>query len=450
LRLQGQRVKGAALNEKEHQPAQRALSLSVMQFLLGGDPDVRSDSPSRQPSGESISSFPRWTAEIELRGQWEVVLNLCAEWKLLAALDARLAMSAVAPPPEAAAALARRTQPAFVQTMLCVRAGSIALAALEGAGIPCAGFKGLAALAYLYPSPRSRTLQDTDVLIHPHDVERALAVLETAGFTRYPECPWEEYVAFVRNSPGTAGNEAVSLRDEKGGAVDLHWHLGILDVETLLGGAATVRVLNQTLPLMSARHAMLLSVHHALRNDFVPGDIGRDVCDFARWQPLLAKRSEWPAAAEDAGRWGLSGACGALALIVAELQGAADAAPPLALSRDDRAEARDLASFYFEQLRSGAVNTDLAYVASARPLLQVASGLAGGWSRYRAMMRQFELANGEASPSLGARLWNLVRSLGRLSPNRWRQLRALARAKDRIVAPRSQSANETLPPDPTV
>jgi len=119
-------MKGAALNEKEHQPAQRALSLSLMQFLLGGDPDVGSDSLSRQPSGDSISSSRQWTAEIALRGQWEVVVNLCAEWKLLAALEARLAMPGFAPPLEAAAALTRRTQPAFVQTMLCVRAGSIA------------------------------------------------------------------------------------------------------------------------------------------------------------------------------------------------------------------------------------------------------------------------------------------------------------------------------------
>jgi len=424
--------------------------LSLMQFLLGGDPDVRSDSQSRQPSGDSISSSRQWTAEIALRGQWELVLNLCAEWKLLAALDARLAMLGVAPAPETAAALAQRTQPAFVQTMLCVRAGIVALAALEAARIACAGFKGIAALAYLYTSPRNRTLQDTDVLIRPHDVERALAVLEAAGFKRYPECPWEEYVAFVRNSPGTAGNEAVSLRDEKGGAVDLHWHLGILDVETLLGGAATVQVLNRPLPLMSARHAMLLSVHHALRNDFVPGDIGRDVCDFAYWQPLLARRDEWPAAAEDAARWGLSGACGALARIVAELQGRVDAAPPVALSRADQATARELAGFYFQQLRSGAVNTDLAYVASARPWLQIATGLAGGWGRYRAMMRQFEQGNGEASLSLGARLWNLARSLGRLSPGNWRQLRTLARTKDRVALPRSQSARKTPPSDPAV
>jgi hypothetical protein len=124
--------------------------------------------------------------------------------------------------------------------MLCVRAGVVALCALEQAGIACAGFKGLAALACLYPGMRSRTLQDTDVLIHPSSVEASLKVLEAAGFKRFPEYPWDEYVAFLRNSSGTAGNEAVRLRDERGGAVDLHWHLGILDVETLLSQAVAV------------------------------------------------------------------------------------------------------------------------------------------------------------------------------------------------------------------
>jgi len=399
---------------------------------------VCTDAESRQAAGE-IASL----------GEWPALFDLCGQWKLLAGLEARIAALGIALAEAERAELSRRTQPAFLQTMLCIRAGAIALSALDGAGIPCAGFKGLAALAYLYPGYRSRTLQDTDALIHPRDVEAALKVLEAAGFRRSPDLPWDEYVAFLRNSPGTAGNEAVSLRDERGGCVDLHWHLGSLEVETLLAGARPAEVLNRPLPLMGPAHCMLLSVHHALRNDFVPGDIARDVCDFAHWRPLLDKTGQWQALSADAERWGLSAACAALAQIVSDLGGERDAEPPLALSRAARAAARDLSAFYFHQLLAGPINTDLAYVASTRPLRQVAAGLAGGWKSYREFMRRSEESNGEVSLAVHERLWKLGKSVTALSSDEWRQVRALARAKDKMAG-RRRTPQGNREADPTV
>jgi len=371
--------------------------------------------------------------DIASRGEWATLFDLCGRWKLLASLEARLPGLGVKLPDPERAELARRTQPAFVQTMLCARSGAMALSALDQAGIRCAGFKGLAAVAYLYPGLRSRTLQDTDVLIHPRDVEAALTVLDENGFKRSPESPWEEYVAFLRNSPGTAGNEAVSLRDERGGAVDLHWHLGTLDVETLLSGASPVTVLNRPLQLMRAGHCMLLSVHHALRNDFVPDDIARDVSDFVRWQELLRETDQWQTLSADAARWGLTAPCAALAMIVAKLRGIENAAEPLPLSRSDRAAARQIAELYFRQLLGGAINTDLAYVTSARPLVQIMAGLASGWKTYRDQMRRSEESNGEVSLPVHERVWRLGKAMASLSPGEWRQVRALARAKDKIA-----------------
>ncbi len=394
------------------------VGLSAMRVL------VSSDAPARLTAEEIVS-----------RGQFMALVDLCGRWKLLAGLEARLAGLGVKLPEAECAQLAQRTQPAFVQTMLCLRAGTTALAALGEAGISCAGFKGMAALAYLYPGPRSRTLQDVDLLIPSRDVESALAVLEEAGFRRFPDAPWSEYVAFLRNSPGTAGNEAVSLRDERGGAVDLHWRLGSLDVESLLADAAPLDMLNRRLPMLSASHCMLLSVHHALRNDFVPGDVARDVCDFAYWQALLNETGQWEAVQVDAERWGLSAACMALAQIVAELQENAGTEPPMAVSRANKAAAQDLAGLYFHQLMSGPINTDLAYLASSRPAVQVLRGLTRGWKGYRELMRQSEQSNGEVSLPLRARLWNLGKAMTGISLSEWRQLRALARAKDRMAGP---------------
>jgi hypothetical protein len=67
--------------------------------------------------------------------------------------------------------------------------------------------------------------------------------------------------------------------------------------------------------------------------------------------------------------------------------------------------------------------------------VQVLRGLTGGWKSYRDLMRQSEESNGEASLPLHARLWNLGKALAAVRPSGWRQLRALARAKDKMAGP---------------
>jgi hypothetical protein len=391
-----------------------------MKLLIGAD------AQSRQ-AAETIAAIDEWHA----------LVDLCARWKLLPALEARLAALGLAIPAEERAELSRQTVPAFVQSTLCVRAGATALAALQDARIPCAGFKGLATLAYLYSGPRSRTLQDVDVLTRPQDVEAALTVLEAAGFTRLPDVPWDEYVAFLRNSPGSAGNEAVSLRDAQGGAVDLHWRLGGLNIESLLAETRTMQVLGRTMPLIAPGHGMLLSVHHALRNDFVPADVARDVCDFAQWQLLIGREPRFDRLAADAQQWGLSTALLALEEIVAELQEIPPLRPSPTATHSDRKKGRQIAALYFYQLREASMNTDLTYLVSPGSALQVISGLAADWKGYRATMRRSEAMNGEPSLPLHTRIWNLAKSAVGLSPQRWRQVRTLARSKDGMSCAKS-------------
>jgi hypothetical protein len=178
---------------------------------------------------------------------------------------------------------------------------------------------------------------------------------------------------------------------------------------------------------------MLLTVHHALRNDFVPADIARDVCDFAQWQALLGREPRWDRLAADVQEWGLATAMVALEEIVAELQDARPVWPSPPASNPEREKGRQIAALYFYQLRESSMNTDLTYLVSPGSVLQVVSGLAGGWKRYRAAMRRSEAMNGELSLPLHMRIWGLMKSAARLSPRRWRQVRTLARAKDEML-----------------
>jgi hypothetical protein len=348
-------------------------------------------------------------------------------------------------PPPARADLARRGAGAFVQTTRSIRAGSAALRKLERHGIPCAAFKGLAALSYLYPSPRHRLLQDVDVLIRPADTDASLQLLEEEGFRRGSggsQDTWSDYLAFIRHSPGYAGNEAVSLTDPQGGVIDLHWRLGEIDTTTLLADVRRIRVFHSEIPVVSPAYGLLLTVHHVLRNDFVPDDVARDITDFGRWQDLLTtiasppsqspQMEEWDRFHEAAQRWGLLGASVAMAKIVAGLSDHDRVLLPIKASPADRRTADHLAALYFHQLQDGALNTDLAYLASHRPWLTILSGALTGWTRYRASMQEAERLNGEISQPLSSRLWSLAKAASRLSPSRWQMVRSLARVKNHL------------------
>ena len=373
-------------------------------------------------------------AEIAAAGRWDEIAAIAVRWKILASLEARTAALKIELPPAVRKEIVGHTSKAFIQSMLCIRSGTAALTALKQAGIPCLGFKGLATIGQLYGGgPRSRMLQDVDVLVRPQDAARSVEILEVAGLKRSMPGSWEEYLAFVRASPGSAGNEAVSLSDAQGGAVDLHWRLGGIEPDVLLANAQRVHIYNTSVPVAGVGHSMLLCVHHALRNDFVPDDIARDVCDFARWRKLMDETGEWSKVAADASRWGLKESCLALDIIVNSLQGESGCRIPFAYEADEMRSARMLADLYFHQLDERALNTDLAYLVSLRPALQILSGASSGWRQYLASMRSSEQINGEASLPLRMRLWQLVRSAANLSPFRWRQVRALAKAKDKLA-----------------
>ncbi len=365
--------------------------------------------------------------EIAHTDEWPAVIELAAQWRVLPSLEICVTEMCLEVPGTVRVDLARRAAAAFVQTTRSIRAGCAAARALDGHGIRCAAFKGLAALSYLYPSPRHRMLQDVDILIRPEDADAALKLLEDDGFRRTSQEPWNDYLAFIRNSPGYVGNEAASLSDAQGGVIDLHWRLGGIDAAAILGRVQRRRVFDSEIPVVSAIDGMLLTVHHVLRNDFVPHDVPRDVLDFVRWQDLPP--SDAFATAEN---WGLAGACVAMEKMAAEWSDSTRPLFSIHATAEDLRSGKNLAALYFHQLQEGALNTDLAYLASHRPLRQILSGALSGWTRYRASMQESERLNGETSLPLSSRLWNLAKAAATLSPGRWQMVRSLARAKDHV------------------
>ena len=369
-------------------------------------------------------------SEIEAAGEWPAVLRLCERWKVQPAVAARLAALGRSLPAAEADDLRRAKAAQFIRTALCLRAGSEAMQRLNAAGIPAAAFKGCAVIALLHTNASDRMLRDVDILIRADDLAAAITILEAHGYRRgVGSGSLADYLAFVKNSPGAAGNQAVSLSNLGGNHLDLHWKLGRFDTEALLSTARPVRVLHVETTVVRPAFGLLLTVHHAVRNDLIPDEIARDILDCGSWFHLLAQDPEELACAlEYARRWGLDDAVRAVSMIVQHFGG--DSPLPAAATGSAAAA---LAELYLRQLDSGPINSDLPYLASPRAIGQILSGALSGWRRFTGLMREFEAANGEESLPLSERASRLATAAWQLSPAQWRQVRALARAKDRLL-----------------
>lgn len=376
------------------------------------------------------SELPVVTGAITAAGGWPDVAILADRWRVFPSLFARIPAGLAGFPAGEADALARKTSIQFFRTTICLRAGCDALRTLTQAGIPAVAFKGAAVIAYLHESPKNRMIQDVDLLIPPRDLEESLRILEAAGFTRcISEGTVEELASFVAHSPGAAGNHAISLSNRQDAQLDLHWRLGGFDADALIRSALPIPVLQTSIPVVRPAIGLLLTVHHALRNDLVPDEIARDVVDCGGWLRLLAEDSEeMKYACALAREQGLFEVLGAMAIVLRRLGGGAPLFP------ENGREASTLADLYLRQLEDGPINTDLAYLWSSRALGQIFTGLWHGWGRYRGLMRAFEVRQGDPTRSLLQRGMRLLRSIIELSPKHGRQVMTLARCKDRVSA----------------
>lgn len=363
-------------------------------------------------------------------GSWAAVIATCDAWRVLPHLNRRVTEAGVTMPRDVRQAFRGLTAKAFLRTSRCLERGAAALARLNGSGIRCAGFKGVAAVGLLHGGPGDRTLQDVDILIDERDLARSLVVLSEIGFVPVLSGSLQDYVAFVRNCPGFAGNQAVVLADGRGGSIDLHWRLGRLDTRRLLAEVETVNVFGNGVPVVRAAHCITVAAHHSIRNDFVPDDIVRDLIDFREWLPLIERRGEARLAAAFAKENQLLGPALALAHLV-ESYGERPSPPSLAEGAvaGELEVMADLVELYRIQSHEGVINTDLVYLASARSLRQILAGVGSGWRRYRAHMKALEQTNGRLAIPLGPRLRRIAADAWRLPVRRWRLVRALAAAK---------------------
>ncbi len=214
-------------------------------------------------------------------GEWDWTLQLAQAWRVLPQLGQRLRQLGVALPVALAQRLAAAaTESAMRSGYAARRAGALAQQ-LAAAGIPAAAFKGIAALAYLHRSPAERMLGDIDLLIREQDLAAIVAALAAIGFL--PTVGSAAADAVQSHISARQDNHGATLADGEGLEVDLHWRLRG-GAQQLLEGALWQRVapqplLRQPVPMVAPIDALLLSTHHALRNDLSPFPTVRDLSD---------------------------------------------------------------------------------------------------------------------------------------------------------------------------
>ena len=102
--------------------------------------------------------------------------------------------------------LKRLRMASFSRSASVLRGGLRALNALSAAGVPAAGFKGIAAIGWLQQGRAEREIADIDLLVAPEHADAALSALTSAGFSyKVQGMPTSGLRSFSRSSPGSAG-----------------------------------------------------------------------------------------------------------------------------------------------------------------------------------------------------------------------------------------------------
>lgn len=373
----------------------------------------------------------RAAERLSRENDWLAIFDLAAIWSVVPNLRKRLMELRTPLSPSLKNRLFALFREAHVSSTLQARRGVSVCRKLEEQGFPAVVFKGLASIAHLYGgNPSARTIKDVDILVREQDLEGALVVMENMGLKPDHSDSFAGYAAFVRNSPGFAGNQALSMSGSGLGELDVHWSLGPAPaaefrVEAMIERSGWVNLFGDQVRVVSPGDGLLLSAHHAVREDFAADGMLRDVLDGSAWLNLLEQRGELRECLERARRCRIEDAVLALGGILAAKGGMVGEAIRLSPN------AAELARLFWLQARNGPLGKDLTYLADPHSIRQILRGALSGWAGYNAHMKVFETKLSGKPVSLPRRLANLARQLPRYGFQAWKMIRVLAKTKAR-------------------
>ena len=308
-------------------------------------------------TANGLTTSDRWRQVLKLSFKWRVTPQL---WKRLQVLDIKL-------PDSIRSEFGQLCRSIVVQSTTAAHRSVRVMHALKSAGVEAAAFKGIGVMASLYVKPSDRMVGDVDILIEPESLEATISALASLGFISVLPGELTDYLDYLHHRT-RADNLFLILKDTSGFEIDLHWGLkataGVeFSVTDILSRAVTATLLNQPIQVASPIDAMLLSVHHSVRDDLAPASAVKDLCDLHTWW-MNRDRWELDSVIHQAEKTGLLAPLIALWQILATL----DATHPVQresqdihayLSAEILSTGQNLQSLFTLQLQGENLNRDL-------------------------------------------------------------------------------------------
>jgi hypothetical protein len=157
---------------------------------------------------------------------WETLLLLAQEHRVLPLLYLRLSEAEVPIPPDALSYLRIQYECNVVQSMSNAAELIDLLNAFNQSGIPAMPFKGVVLSAYVYHDLASRAAGDLDILIRHQDLQVATGILLAKGYKRVTPKVSPEF---------TDDSEDTFQRESDGMVTELRWKLGLQKFKRDLG-----------------------------------------------------------------------------------------------------------------------------------------------------------------------------------------------------------------------
>lgn len=350
---------------------------------------------------------------------WSSVAQVANQWSVGSFLLARLPAYDGQVPDAARTLLTNHHRQNFSRTALLAANGARLCLGLEAQGIPVIAFKGLGAIAQLYAGPQERYTSDIDLLVEEENLDRAVAALCAAGLTVDHKGDLTTYRQQLRQLDGFVGNHSINLRHPDGGAVDLHWRFGQNPVAELEPARIFARsewrqLFGYRIRVVGPLDGLILSAHHAVRENFNPATMLRDVFDTQRWLQRLEALGDSSAVLSHVQRCRMVAPVGAMV----SLLGHRGILEPLSQTT----ASRHLAVLFEMQRDGNSLNRDVQRLADPREWRKFWSYGLGGVAGYQRLMNVH--APGQRVP-WAERFRRLARILAGLRPTHWQRWRAL-------------------------
>jgi len=358
---------------------------------------------------------------------WQSLFEFADSWRVLPPLRRRISDLGLSLSAAETVELTARWRRVFAFSASVCGAGARISASMTSSGIPHVLFKGVAAIAQIYGGPDERTTVDADVLIGEQDLPRAIDALHDLGLRPSDGGDLSGYRRAIRNMPGFAGNQAITLTGGPLQHLDLHWSLGAgvdseLAAEKLIARGVPRNLLGTEVHVVSPVDGFLLGAHHAMRNNFAPDRMVRDVLDAARWLDVLQRQGALGEVIARAQRCRLRPAVFGLAVLAGREPALAELSCP---------DGFDLVELFRLQLEEPLGN-DLATLVDPHALTSILRGALGNWREYRKYLSHLDVENKGTAQSVKGRIAAVFANLRALRGERgkaYRALRTLARVR---------------------